>query len=459
MNLPSEFTTFANGFFSSEYNDFLQALQQESPTSIRLNSAKVQQSLNEKSVPWANKAYYLRQRPSFTLDPLFHAGCFYAQEASSMFLEQVFKQYVNQPVKVLDLCAAPGGKSTHILSLLPEGSLLVSNEVIRSRAGILAENITKWGYPNAIVTNNDASDFKQLKHFFDIILIDAPCSGEGMFRKDPEAIRQWSPGNVTLCSERQQRIIADIWTSLKPNGLLIYSTCTYNTKENEENVEWITTTFDAETLPVETKKDWNIATPIHPHVYRFFPHKIMGEGFSIAVIKKDEDEERVKITSSKNEKNKPAINSEIKQWLTNSEDFHFLENNRQITAIPHSILYDYQILKSKLKIVHAGISLAEIKGKDFIPTQALAFSNYLNKNTFNNVEIDYPTALKYLRKEAIVLSENTPKGYALLNYKNIPLGFVKNIGNRANNLYPQEWRIRMQNLPEGFEIVSDDVNL
>ncbi|MCD7971129.1 MAG: rRNA cytosine-C5-methyltransferase [Candidatus Azobacteroides sp.] len=446
--LPQDFVSFTKNLFKDEYEDFISSLQEEVPVSIRINPDKILSSPPYSTIPWTKNGYYLPERPPFTFDPLFHAGTYYVQEASSMFPEQVFSTYIHEPVRMLDLCAAPGGKSSHALSLLPEGSLLVSNEVIRSRAQILTENLAKWGKENVIITNNDASHFNKLPGFFDVILVDAPCSGEGMFRKDPEAVRQWSPENVQLCAERQQRILADIWVSLKPGGLLIYSTCTYNTVENEENIKWLTSSFDAETLPVPTEKEWQVSTPFHPHCYRFFPHKTKGEGFALTVIRKTETEEKGKSLFLKKGKQLFKAPEQSKKSIQNPERFVFDELNQHIIAIPSDAYEAYQLLKKYLRIVEAGLSPGEIKGKDFIPSPALAFSINLNREAFPSVEIDWSTAIRYLKKEAIVLPPETPRGHVLLAYQHIPVGFVKNIGNRANNLYPQEWRIRSQYIPK-----------
>lgn len=263
MNLPASFTEYTRALLGvEEYEKLVSALQQEPPVSIRLNRLKVHRLKVENALsvqpPWSSEGIYLDERLTFTFDPLFHAGCYYVQEASSMFVEQVLRQHVTKPVVMLDLCAAPGGKSTHARSVLPEGSLLVANEVIRNRSQILAENLTKWGHPDVVVTNNDPADFSALPSFFDVILTDVPCSGEGMFRKDSVAVEEWSPENVEICWQRQRRIIADVWPSLKPGGILIYSTCTYNTKEDEENVRWIQQEFGAESLAVDIREEWNI---------------------------------------------------------------------------------------------------------------------------------------------------------------------------------------------------------
>ncbi|GHT14932.1 rRNA cytosine-C5-methyltransferase [Bacteroidia bacterium] len=442
MQLPEAFISRTKAIIGDEWPEFEQALNEESPTSIRLNPWKtdgehhVGRIRDTQPVLWASNAYYLNVRPSFTLDPLFHAGCYYVQEASSMFLEYFIQKYIHEPVKVLDLCAAPGGKSTQLSSVLPEGSLLVANEVIRSRAHILAENLIKWGNPNTFVTNNDPSDIGRLTGFFDVIVSDVPCSGEGMFRKDPAAVSEWSVNHVRLCAERQRRIVADIWPVLKPSGILIYSTCTYNKEENEENIDWICRELGAEKLE-------------EPH--RFMPHKTKGEGFFMAGIRKIVNSATNLTKLTRNEKKRDGRNEgltlpqELKTWLSSPVDFTYLSENNAFFAIPSIHYKDYQLLKNALKIVSAGVALGEMKGRDLVPAHALAMSNVLSENAFPDWELDKETALNYLRKEALQnIPSNLPKGYILVKYQNHPLGFIKNIGTRANNLYPQEWRIRMK---------------
>ncbi|MDR0547005.1 MAG: rRNA cytosine-C5-methyltransferase [Dysgonamonadaceae bacterium] len=394
MQLPEAFISRTKALLGDEWEAFEQALNQEKPTSIRFNPKKTGIEILfdvESPVPWASNAYYLSSRPVFTLDPFFHAGCYYVQEASSMFLEHYVKNYVHEPVKALDLCAAPGGKSTHLSAVLPEGSLLVANEVIRQRANILSENLIKWGNPQTIVANNYPADIGKLKEFFDLIVCDLPCSGEGMFRKDAGAITEWSVQNVKFCAERQRQIISDIFPALKHGGILIYSTCTYNREENEDNIEWICREFEAELLEAPR---------------RFMPHKTRGEGFFIAAIRKGEEKDT---------------------W-------------RKVHADHYK---DYLFLKKSLKIVFAGMALEDIKGKNFAPPHALAMSTALPEKTFPRWELDLETALKYLRKESLSnVPAEIPRGFVLVAYRNQALGFVKNIGNRANNLYPHEWRIR-----------------
>ena len=291
MNLPSDFSQRTHELLGdNDYRQLEDALQDEAPVSIRVNSAKCDREVKGERVPWSANGIYLAERPTFTFDPLFHAGCYYVQEASSMFVEQVLKTYVSSPVVMLDLCAAPGGKSTAARAVLPDGSLLVANEVMRNRVQILAENLIKWGNTEVVVTNNDPSDFAALPGMFDVVLTDVPCSGEGMFRKDAVAVEEWSADNVQICRQRQRRILADVWTALKPGGLLIYSTCTYNREEDEDNVAWIARELGAEVLEVPVRPEWNITgnlTEADFPVYRFLPHKTKGEGFFLAVLRKD----------------------------------------------------------------------------------------------------------------------------------------------------------------------------
>ena len=439
-----------------EYTQLAEALALPAPTSIRINKQKetisalncqlstVNCQLSTVNcqlspVPWCPDGFYLSERPSFTLDPLFHAGCYYVQEASSMFLSHVLREYVKEPVVALDMCAAPGGKSTLALSELPEGSLLIANEVVRQRANILAENIIKWGNPNCIVTNNYAEDFEAFSNVFDLIICDAPCSGEGMFRKDSASIEEWSLANVDTCWRRQRDIVQNIWHTLKEGGIFIYSTCTYNPLEDEENVAWIAKTLGAEVLSCQPLPEWGL-TEKSTH---FYPHRIKGEGFFISVLRKTSEEERRRRgKEEKKGKQNTAIPKELKGWLSEGEHFTIMETNETFLAFPTAHLNIYQQAKRSLKVIHAGIELAISKGKNLQPSQSLAMSNNLNKKAFPTVEVDEQQAIAYLRTEALQLPSDTPKGYVLITYQGHPLGFAKNIGNRANNLYPAEWRIR-----------------
>ena len=297
--LPALFEERMRKLLPEESEAFFAALQTEPPVSIRLNPGKpvpISRLFPDEQiglpVSWCESAYYLKSRPVFTLDPCLHSGTYYVQEASSMFLYHIFGQILPaHPVRVLDLCAAPGGKSTLIASRLSSGSLLVANEVIRSRAGILKENMIKWGTSHVVVTNNDPADFHHLKGAFDIIVVDAPCSGEGMFRKDPGAIQEWNESNLQLCSERQQRILADIWPCLKPGGFLVYSTCTYNPGENEAILERLIRKYGARSIEIAPLFPGIVPGNSTAHCYHFYPHRIPGEGFFTGVVQKNEGEE------------------------------------------------------------------------------------------------------------------------------------------------------------------------
>ena len=447
--------------------------QQDTPVSVRMNTAKWEHvPAHRSAVPWSEQGYYLDGRPTFTFDPLFHAGCYYVQEASSMFVEQALRQYVTEPSVMLDLCAAPGGKSTLCRSVLPEGSLLVANEVMRNRSQVLAENLVKWGHPEVIVTNNDPADFTSLENTFDVMLTDVPCSGEGMFRKDPVAVSEWSLENVDTCWQRQRRILRDIWPCLKPGGLLIYSTCTYNREENEDNVAWIAETLGAEVLPLEVPEEWHITGNLTGNafpVYRFLPHRMQGEGLFLAVLRKHGEavEAEVSETSVRREKTRKGakekggkkvqtltVPSLVKQWLREDEAYDCRVEGTACLALPKAWSALYDRLKDQLRILHAGVELGELKGKDWQPHHSLAMSAALKKEAFPEAELTYEQAIAYLRKEAVTLDASVPKGYVLLMYRGVPLGFGKNIGNRVNNLYPNEWRIRSGYLPEEIVLVD-----
>ena len=414
--LPAEFTEYTRQLMGEErFERYLQSFEEPAPVSIRLNPRKGLEVRGERfevrgePVDWCRGGYYLKERPNFTMDPLFHAGCYYVQEAASMFLDEVLRQmhnaYVNQqpssirPLAALDLCAAPGGKSTLLRSALPADCVLYSNEPIRNRASILLENVTKWGYENHIVTNCYPRDYRKAKMKFDLILCDVPCSGEGMFRKDEATIREWSPQNVEKCWQLQREIVADAWACLNEGGFLIYSTCTFNTKENEENIRWILNEYDAEVLKVEIKPEWNITGSLlegfHEPVYRFIPGISRGEGLFMCALRK--------IRNEKGEMRNDAPRSSA--------------INHQSSAI-RPLTSDFRLQTSDVKI-----------------------------------ELSYEDALKFLRGESLVLSGDVPKGLVEVTFMGKVLGQVKNIGTRANNLYPKEWRIKTTHIPNDYEAI------
>jgi len=420
--------------------------QNEAITSIRYNPAKsaidnLQSAIN---IPWCPHGFYLPERPSFTFDPLFHAGTYYVQEASSMFLWQMLKQTVGENLsglKVLDLCAAPGGKSTLLASYFKDG-LIVANEVIRSRANILVENITKWGSENVVVTNNDPKDFSKLKGFFDVILIDAPCSGSGLFRKDNDAINEWSEENVILCSRRQQRIAADVLPSLKEDGILIYSTCSYSKQEDEDILDWMISNHQLSTINCQPNEEWNIVETVSEKGafgYRFYPDKIKGEGFFIAAFKKTDGETGDSYFSTSfviPSKHESAL---AKEWIKEDDGLFLFKQNEKIIAIEERWKNDIVFLQNNLYLRKAGVALGSVKGNDFVPEHELALSSLMN-DKIRKVELTKEQAIQYLQKKELVLEDDI-KGWALATYLDKNLGWIKILHNRVNNYYPKEWRI------------------
>ena len=457
MALPIDFISRTKALLGENYPLFEAALQTPPPVSLRINQAKGT-SIPQVGTPvaWCSSGYYLPERLTFTFDPLFHAGAYYVQEASSMFLEQAIRSQVNQPVRCLDLCAAPGGKSTLLASCLPQGSLLVSNEVIRSRSYVLAENIAKWGNPNCVVLNNDPETIGQtLPYFFDVIVADVPCSGEGMFRKDTDSTGEWSVEHVELCAARSRRIIHDVWEALKPGGLLIYSTCTYNLEEDEENIHYFVDELGAEPVTIPIDEAWQITGALrHDNpVYRFLPHRTRGEGFFLAALRKKGEPASESHSKAKRKKEKgkpaPAIPAQAKMLLNEPDSYHFAWQNSTLVALPvaHKEVFQ-QLTDNALKPLLMGIRIGEQKGKDLIPSEELALSTALRKEAFPTVELTWEEAISYLRKEAVCLPAETPRGNVLVCYAGYPLGFVKHLGNRSNNLYPAEWRIRSGYQPD-----------
>jgi 16S rRNA C967 or C1407 C5-methylase (RsmB/RsmF family)/NOL1/NOP2/fmu family ribosome biogenesis protein len=405
-------------------------------------------------IPWSEYGYYLSQRPSFTFDPLFHAGCYYVQEASSMFLEQALKQLVDlsAPIKVLDLSAAPGGKSTHLQSLISSGSLLVSNEVIKSRCNILVDNIIKWGSSNVIVTNNDPSAFQKLAGYFDVIVVDAPCSGSGLFRKDPDAISEWSLNNVALCSQRQQRILADILPALKENGLLIYSTCSYSKEEDEDIADWLVEDFEMKNEPLKIEAQWGIVETVSPKSqsfgYRFYPDKVKGEGFFIACFRKPGDVAETKVKPAKAEKASAKEKAILQSWLKQVE-VELVKENNSFAALPVSVFNDYTLLRSVLNIQYRGTGLGQIMKDKLVPEHSLALSTLISDDV-STTELSYEEAIKYLQRQDLGV-QPSGLGWQTVSYQNRRLGWINALSNRINNYYPKELRILKQLNDTGFK--------
>lgn len=448
--LPAQFLDsiqHTKGFDSSQFSAIHTSAEQI--TSVRIHPFKKQsiqkiEPLFEQQVPWCEHGFYLIERPSFTLDPSFHAGAYYVQEASSMFLWQILQQlfHSNTQQKVLDVCAAPGGKSSLLASYFSNG-LVVSNEVIKSRAAILVENITKWGTPNVVVTNNNPADFSNLQNFFDAIVIDAPCSGSGMFRKDAAAINEWSLEHVDMCCQRQKRIVANVLPALKNDGYLVYSTCSYSKEENEDVLDWLTTEFHLETVSINMNPDWGIveteSDTTKARGYRFYPYNVKGEGFFVAVLQKHSVTDVIKLKHQHIELPNKLELASIASLIDVHKQFSIFKHAQQLRIINPIFWDDLKILAAYLYIKKAGICLGELKGKDLVPHHELAVST-LNLSNIASISFSDEQALQFLRKQDVNF-ECSVKGWVLASYNGIGLGWMKLMPNRYNNYYPQEWRI------------------
>jgi 16S rRNA C967 or C1407 C5-methylase (RsmB/RsmF family)/NOL1/NOP2/fmu family ribosome biogenesis protein len=444
MALPPALLTSlakAPGFIQADFEAVHAA--EDQIISIRKNPAKqavIHADLIDSAVPWCPHGYYLQERPIFTADPLFHAGAYYVQEASSMFLWHILNAVFGADTenkKVLDLCAAPGGKTTLLLSYFTNG-LVVANESIKTRASILVENTTKWGMDNVVVTNNDPSHFQKLPAFFDLIVVDAPCSGSGLFRKDPSAVEEWSTDAVIHCSARQERILADILPALTEQGLLVYSTCSYSVEENEMIAEWLIHKMDMEPVFIPVDPTWNIVETA-PNGFRFYPNKLKGEGFFIAVFRKKNKAIYNTIAEHKltflNNTEKQAVD----QFCSLSDQYVYFKNQETIRVFNTHFQQALQQLAANLYIKKAGIAMGALKGKDLVPAHDFALANF-DKDTVQQVALDALEAMDYLRKKDFAVEG--PKGWVLFTYQNLGLGWAKLLSNRLNNYYPSAWRIR-----------------
>ncbi|HEY2721370.1 MAG TPA: Fmu (Sun) domain protein [Chitinophagaceae bacterium] len=450
MKLPELLVNSLDGVKGFDKEAFINLHESgERVTSIRINPSKnfdfPISGFELSQVPWSNHGYYLSQRPSFTFDPFFHSGCYYVQEASSMFIEQALKQTVNlsQPLKILDLAAAPGGKSTHIQSLMSADSLLVSNDVIRSRSHILKDNIIKWGTDNVVVTNNDPQDFSALVNYFDIIVVDAPCSGSGLFRRDKEAIGEWNKNNVQLCCGRQRRILSDVWPALKNNGILVYSTCSYSKEEDEDIIDWIKTEL-SEGVPqsiasfqLSIDPQWKIIES--GDGYRFWPDKVKGEGFFLACVKKQGEDHEKEIRLKR--KLEPLTRKEmeiVNHWVKKT-DHEYVKMANTVYSVPGPLVKNFTLLINELNVVYFGILIGELVRDKLIPAHALAMSALVSDNV-ESMELNKEETISYLQKKDLG-KINASAGWKLITYKNHSLGWVNVLPNRINNYYPKELRI------------------
>lgn len=467
MHLPPAFSHQMKALLQADYAAFESALAQQPPLSIRIHPDKKTNSpyhLPAKSggmlawpmplgaddaadrVAWHPQGRYLPERPLFTLDPVHHAGGYYVQEASSMFLHEALRQSVDFSKKliVLDLCAAPGGKSTLVSDMIGPDSLLVANEVVRQRVSILRENMERWGRPNIAVTCADPEEFAPLQGFFDVIVCDAPCSGEGLFRKDSNAAQEWSPAAVEQCAIRQRNILTSAVEALAPGGVLAYSTCTFNELENECNVEWLQQKFGLSLVQLDVPAHWGIKST--QAGYRFFPHHARGEGFFLAVLKKADDTRPKHAYSGmfKQIKNLPKAQCALPASFLDAqcELRYFLTPNEEILALPAQLEGVYLALDKYLKTKWFGLNVGETKGKDFVPSHPLALS-LLAAPDLPSIAVSYEQALAFLKKETFDVPEQSQKGWAMPRYKGLSLGWIKILPNRMNNYLPPDRRIRM----------------
>lgn len=423
--------------------------------SIRINPSKTLPPMlkHGEPVPWCRFGSYLPERPSFIADPLWHAGAYYVQEASSMFVGQCMEQCVNlsQPLGVLDLCAAPGGKSTLLQSLLSPGSILVSNELMPARANVLVENMTRWGAANTIVTSNQPADFGRLSHAFDVVLVDAPCSGSGLFRRDPGAVNEWSPAAVAMCSRRQQKILADVYPALKQGGMLVYATCSYSVEENEDICDWLCSHYDLTPLQLQTD-EWGIIESYDRHRmrpgnqtgaygYRFFPYNLKGEGFFLACFRKNDGETRPP-KNTKRSKLIPLTRAEKEQvapWIKNPEELSQYHLGQEVFLWPGALDEMMLQVNANLYTKKAGVHAGRLVGREMVPAHELALSGWVSAELLT-ISLKKEEALQYLRREEVNLATGH-KGWALVRHAGLNLGWVKILSNRINNYFPREWRI------------------
>ena len=448
MKLHDDFIAQLRELLPDEWEALVRAITSSEPSvAVRVNNERgVGVPEGARRVPWCGQGFYLADRPAFTFDPDWHAGRYYVQDASSMFIAHVIRHFVQEPVRYLDLCAAPGGKTTAAIQALPSRSLVVANEIVPPRARVLADNVVRWGHPRCVVTSNAPAQIGKLTHSFDVIAADVPCSGEGMMRKDDEAVAQWSSALVEQCAQRQREILTDVWNALRPGGMLIYSTCTYNRQENELMADFIVNELGATSLEVPVEPSWNIHPAIGSgcHGYRFMPHRVDGEGLFMAVFSKQGNSPRQDIRVK--DKNAKKCDETVKNWLMAPDDFVIEPQGDLLVATARDICREVAALRASLTVLHAGVELATVMGRKTVPHHALAMSIARSEGAFPVAEVDYPTALRYLRGESVTV--DAPRGYVLIAHQGAVLGFANNLGNRANNLYPKSQRILSTHLPD-----------
>lgn len=451
IELPEGFRERIMREAGTEGEALLEALAGTAPVvGIRLNPQKPTDTSEllrgAVAVPWCPAAFILPSRPEFTLDPLFHAGAYYVQDPSSSVHYTILKQLTGdgRPLRVLDLCAAPGGKTTAALSALPDGSVLVANEVMPGRAAVLAENVAKWGHPATVVTSAPADRFATFGSLFDLIILDAPCSGEGMMRKEPVAVSQWSERLVESCAALQHEIADGALRALRPGGVLIYSTCTFSRQENEEMVRHFVEQYGMESIDLGLEqygvpRGWS-----DEYCYRFMPHITRGEGLFVAALRLPDDAPYSPVPKLR-KRNKPLASKNLPQWLAGQERYAAINAGEGISLLASGLTETVERLQNaRIRILRAGVPLGMPKGRDFVPSPELALSAALRPDAFPDVPLGRDEALRYLRRDAIALPCTTPRSFVTASYGGLRLGFLKNIGNRANNLFPDRWKIKFK---------------
>lgn len=440
-----------------EFDVFLASLSESPPTSVRVNPWKGSHLFSsEQKVPWCEYGRYLPERPAYVWDPLYHAGCYYAQEASSMVFGNAID--FSRDLRILDLCAAPGGKSSLLLSFMSPGSLLVSNELVGKRVNILYENLAKWGNTNSIVTCNRTTDIGRLGPIFDVVLVDAPCSGEGMFRKDEGAVAQWTEGLVAQCAIVQKSILADAYNALAPGGTLVYSTCTFEPQENEENIRWLYDQYGSTLSPAEIplKPEWNL-WPVQIPVkgaevqmgYYCFPHRVKGEGLFVTALRKSGSHiaapqggegRRGGVRGKIREASREQVRA-IEPFCMLPTGYSTIDFDGAVQIVREEHLPFLDMISQNLYVRKLGTKAGMLKGANLIPDHELAMSPLVS-DAAPAIEVDQTSALQYQQRNAIPVPSGTPMGWVMLRYKGANLGWAKNVGNRLNNHYPAEWRIR-----------------
>ncbi|MDR2911979.1 MAG: rRNA cytosine-C5-methylase [Alistipes sp.] len=451
---PKEFErSVADELGAAEAAELLAALDGEAVVSVRYNPFKLSAlpvSATD-GVPWNRYGAYLSERPVFTLDPAWHAGAYYVQEASSQFVEHVYREACGgeelpEGVRILDLCAAPGGKTTLWSTLAGPTGLVVANEVIKQRAGVLADNVRRWGVGNVAVCCNEARDFAPFRHWFDVLAVDAPCSGEGMFRKNRGARDEWSPAAVEMCAARQKRILADAWEALRPGGLLIYSTCTFNRLENEGNVAWLMANFSVEPVDVEVPEEWGIEVGEVSGIrtFRMWPHRARGEGFFAAVMRKGDGRMKRETPRTRREPlgelNRPESRP-LAEWVAAPEAMKFARAGEACYGFYRPVYRDVAALAGGLHVIYSGVCMGQIFNGRLRPDHALALFADLDRGRAAVTSLTREEALDYLRKREFADVSRLPEGLNLLTHDELAIGWTKRIGHRTNTMLPNSFRI------------------